>query len=423
VWSLSRTRPLTYFTYWLNYQLGGQDPLGYHAVNLMLHLGCVLLASECLRRLLPQGVALFAAAIFALHPLQAESVDYVWGRAMVLATLFCLLSLLAWLEGRYWVAVACFALALLAKEECAAFPLVLLLFDRKRFAPIGAMLALSVSAGAHTIYAAQATPGALAGAQAGVSPAAYLLAQGPVILRYLRLLVVPYGFSVDPDVRVPQIAWGVLAWVAVGVFAWLAWRKKWIWLAAGLILLLPSSSIFPAADLAADRRMYFPLLAFGAGIALILEKTKPAVLGSVAAVLLILTFSRTMVWNNDETLWREAVERGPEKVRPRIQLARHLRAERALDELNAARRISPRDPDVAAEIGRVLLSEGQTASALEEFGHALAADPHNPRNYNNRGVALATLGQTAAARADFEQALRIDPNFEEARENLKKLGF
>ena len=58
VWGLRQTRPLTYLTFWLNYQTGGQDPLGYHALNLLLHLGAVLLAYECLRRLLPQRAAL-----------------------------------------------------------------------------------------------------------------------------------------------------------------------------------------------------------------------------------------------------------------------------------------------------------------------------------------------------------------------------
>src|SRR4029077_3168303 len=79
LWSLTRPRPLTYLTFWLNYQIGGQDPLGYHALNLLLHLGAVLLAFECLRRLMPGRAALLAAALFAVHPLQAESVDYVWG--------------------------------------------------------------------------------------------------------------------------------------------------------------------------------------------------------------------------------------------------------------------------------------------------------------------------------------------------------
>src|SRR5262249_6452987 len=123
--TLGETRPLTYLTFWLNYAVGGGDPLGYHLVNLALHVGAVLLAFECLRRLLPETAAFAAAAIFALHPIQAEAVNYIWARSIVLASLLCFASLLEWIEGRYWIAVACFAAALLAKEEVAAFPLVL----------------------------------------------------------------------------------------------------------------------------------------------------------------------------------------------------------------------------------------------------------------------------------------------------------
>ena len=65
---------------------GAGDPLGYHAVNLALHLAAVLLAYECLRRLLPERAALVAAAIFAVHPMQAEAVNYVWARSIVLAS-------------------------------------------------------------------------------------------------------------------------------------------------------------------------------------------------------------------------------------------------------------------------------------------------------------------------------------------------
>jgi len=91
--------------------------------------------------------------------------------------------------------------------------------------------------------------GAPAGFQAGITPWNYLLAQGAVIIRYLRLLVVPYGFTVDPDVRVPPLWLCLLAWLAVAAFLVIVWRyagkqvatftlAAWCWL-------LPSSSSFP----------------------------------------------------------------------------------------------------------------------------------------------------------------------------------
>jgi hypothetical protein len=407
-------------------------------------LGAVLLAYECLRRLLPERAALVAAALFAVHPFQAEAVDYVWGRAIVLAALLSFASLLCWITGRPWAAVAWFAAALLAKEECAAFPLLLAMLParpRSR-SPIAVMLGLAVAAGARVVYAAAVTPGAPAGIHAGISPWRYLLAQGPVILRYLRLLIVPYGFTVDADIHVPPVWSGVLAWTGLAGLALFLWIHRRhpaaMWLLAALILLLPSSSVFPAADLSADRRMYLPMLGFAAAAGWLLTARLPSRLGTVphseprplgsvalaAVVAVALTgasIARTQVWMTEERLWREAVRRAPEKVRPKIQLARAVPAAEALDLLAAALRLAPNDPAVPAETGKILLSEGQPAAALEEFGRALALDPRDARNFNNRGVALDALGQTEAARQDFERALGIDPGLTEARQNLQTL--
>jgi len=432
--ALRQTRPLTYLTFWLNYAIGGGDPILYHAVNLALHLGAVWLAYECLRRLMSERAAVAATAIFALHPLQAEAVDYVWARSIVLATVLCLAAMLEWIEGRHWVAVGWFAAALLAKEEVAAFPLILWWLateqappgcfrapvqGRPWLRPVALMLLLSLVAGARTAYATLVTPGSGAGAQAGITPAKYFLAEGPVILRYLRMVIVPYGFTVDPDIRVPPVWLGALAWIGVAGIAFLAWRYS-KWALAGLVLLIPSSTIFPAADLAADRRMYLPMLAFGAAAAPWLTRAWAA--GGVAAVLAVLSLLRTQVWMSDRALWSEAVQRAPEKVRPKIQLARALPAAKALELLAQARTLAPFDPNVAAETGKTFLVEGQPDAALEEFGRALALDPADPRNYNNRGVALASLGQREAARADFERALKMNPSFTEARQNLDKLS-
>src|SRR5215467_6095740 len=138
VWAPKQTRPLAYFTFWLNQQIGGGDPLGYHLFNLALHLGAVLLAWKCLRRLLDERAAFVAA------------VNYVWARPMLLASLLCFASLAAWLDGRRWIAVLWFAAALLAKEECAAFPLFLVWLEwreRKPIAwkPVTVMMALALA--------------------------------------------------------------------------------------------------------------------------------------------------------------------------------------------------------------------------------------------------------------------------------------
>ena len=432
VWAPLQTRPLTYFTFWMNRQMGAGDPLGYHLFNLLFHLAAVLLAWECLRRLLPERAALIAGVLFALHPVQAEAVNYVWARSIVVAALLCFGALWQWLESRPWIALVWFALALLAKEECAAFPLLLVWLEwrgslpgaRRQPAALAAMFALALAAGARVIWATAVTPGAPAGWQAGISPLRYLLAQGAVICRYLQLVAAPYGFTVDPDLSV-SLWVEVAAWaLLLGATIWLLRRERACatWWSAGLILLIPSSSLFPAADLSADRRMYLPMFAFAAAAAVLLARVKaPVLLAGLALLLAGLSVQRTMVWMTEESLWREAVERAPGKLRPKLQLARALPASKGLELLAKARLDAPYDPAIATEIGKILLSEGQADGALEEFGRALALAPMDARNMNNRGVALLALGQTEAARADFERALRTLPSLAEARENLAKL--
>ena len=195
-----------------------------------------------------------------------------------------------------------------------------------------------------------------------------------------------------------------------------------MWLLAGLLLLLPSSSGLPAADLYADRRMYLPMLAFAAAAGLLLTRVRTqALAASVAAALTLLSVVRTTVWLNDRSLWQEAVRRAPEKVRPKIQLSRDLPAAEALELLQRAQNEAPHDPAVRAEMGKVLLQERQVDPALIEFGQALALDPNNAEYYNDRGVALGLSGLTERARVDFQRALAIDPNLTEARENLQRL--
>jgi Flp pilus assembly protein TadD len=170
--------------------------------------------------------------------------------------------------------------------------------------------------------------------------------------------------------------------------------------------------------------MYLAMFAFAVAAGLVLARVnKPAVLAGVALLLVGVSVERTMVWMTEESLWREAMERAPGKLRPKLQLARALPAAKGLELLAQARLEAPNEPAVAAETGRILLAEGQVDGALEEFGRALALAPTDARYMNNRGVALLALGQTEAARADFQRALAFDPGLEEARQNLAKLPF
>jgi hypothetical protein len=206
-----QTRPLTWLSFWLNFQLSGRDPLLWHALNIAIHIACAVLLYRLLRRIMPEA-ALLAALLFAAHPVMSEAVDYIYARAILLATLFSLLALLYWIRGRVWISVLWFAAAVFAKEECVTVPLVLALIAwRGRVAPLSAMLAISAAAGMRVLAAIQATGMVNIGLNAGVSPFAYLVAQGFSLCRSFGLLVVPWAFSVDP--QIPGGGW--LGWLAI----------------------------------------------------------------------------------------------------------------------------------------------------------------------------------------------------------------
>jgi tetratricopeptide (TPR) repeat protein len=430
--SPARTRSLTWLTYWANYQAGGPGPALFHAVNLLLHGGCVLLLYAALGRLLPRPAPRIAAALFALHPVQTEAVVYVFARATLLMTFFCLASLRQWVAGRHWLAAALFIPALLSKEECAAFPLFLLLLhfslsrNRRELPPIAVMFAFSAAAGARVLYRASVTAGSGAGAQSGVSVADYFLTQGVALWRYARLLIFPYGFSPESAMEIQSGIAPVLGWLAMTAAAGLCLRRfanarAGLWVIGALALITPSSSIFPAADLTADRRLYLPLAALCAAAGLLSYK-RPGWLIAPVALLAALSFHQTSVWRDPRALWARAAELAPQKPRPLVQLARHAPPAEAIALLDRAEKLAPENPSAASEKGRVWLENDAPEKALAEFGRALALTPDDPLAVNNRGVALAHLGQKDAALADFQRALTIDPCLFDARWNLKRLG-
>jgi tetratricopeptide (TPR) repeat protein len=421
-WQLTTTRPLSWITFWLNYQLFAAQPLGWHLANLLLHFTCSALLFVCLRRLFPPTVALTAAALFALHPLQVEPVALVYSRSVLLCTLFCLLALRAWLIQRPWQAVAWFAVALTGKEECVFFPLFLGLALPRKPRALAAMLALSAVAGARVLVATKFIAGSGAGFSAKVSSVDYLMAQGAVIWRYAGQVLLPIRLNFDPDLHPPGwaglVGWLLLAGLAVVL---LSRRTHWppaVWFLGSLVLLMASSSVFPADDLAADRRMYLPWIALAPALALLTTRLPRAAVAAIIALLAVLTLARTAVWSSELTLWSDTVQRSPAKLRPRLQLARALPPEAALLQLETAARLEPASPLVPAERGRVHLQMNRADLAIADFGQAAAAEPGNPQHWNSLGGAFSLLDQPAAARRAFERALRLDPCYLDSRRNL-----
>jgi tetratricopeptide (TPR) repeat protein len=410
------------------------------------------MAAALFRRVLPsEQAAAWAVVIFALHPLQTEAVAYVFARATLLSALLCLFCWKAWLDERRRLAVALFAAALLAKEEGAAFPLFLLgwewLFGDKgprkwrRVAwPITAMLALVALAAGRLFYAGIVTAGSGFGFGLGaITPVTYLLTQARSFWEYARLLFVPTGLNLDRDFALSTglDATTLLAWlgliVVVGAAAWgLRNQRHLYWFLGGLLLLTPTSSVAPLADLIAERRMYLPLISFSLFLGFFLDRALvrvPAVgrriaLLGLAFLLAACTFSRVMVWRTEESLWRDTVEKSPAKVRPKLQLARALAKDgpgavpERLALLQEARKLSAQNIDVALEFGVLHLQTGSPAEALAAFESAAHIEPGNAQVEANRGAALYLLGRLQESEAAFHNALQSDPCNFDARNNL-----
>jgi tetratricopeptide (TPR) repeat protein len=452
VFRLEQTRPLTYFTFWLNYRFSGEDPLGYHTLNLLIHLTACWLALLLFPRVLPSPhAALWAAAIFAVHPLQTEAVAYVFARATLLAALLCLLCWKAWIDGRRGLAVACFAAALLAKEEAAAFPLFLLgwewalgqqrsAMNKRTLRPVAVMLALVVLAAARLFYAGLVTKGSGFAFDLGsITPGTYLLTQARSFWEYARLVAVPAGLNFDYDFALSTIldtptlaAWIALAAAVAAAGLGLRKQPHLYWFLGGLLLLTPTSSVAPLADLIAERRMYLPLVSFSLFLGFLLDRALQRAPGAarrlaplaLAFVLTAVSFNRSQVWLSEESLWRDTAAKSPGKARPKLQLARALAEQgpaakpERLALLQQAREIAPENPDAALEIGVFHLQTGTPADALAEFDRAAAAEPGNAQIQANRGAALYLLGRLPEAESAFQQALAIDSCNFDARNNL-----
>ena len=445
VFRLERTRPLTYLTFWLNFQAGDIDPVGYHFVNIFVHLAAVWLAWSIFRKVADPRTAVIAAAVFALHPLQTEPVAYIFARATLLSALLCLLAWKDWLDERPWRAAAFFGAALLAKEEAIAFPAFLISFDwiyrgrsfswlRDRLRPLSAMFGLAVLAAGRLFYAGSVTKGVGIGFELGeITPSRYLLTQGSVIWEYLRLVAWPAGLNFDQDIPLLRLgdfsAW--LAWIlllgSITTCFWLArGRGKYrqvYWLLGFFILLAPTSSFVPLADLFAERRMYLPMLSLSLAIGFLMKRTPKTVLLGLGLVLCGLSFQRSLVWQTEESLWRDTVEKSPSKFRPKLQLARALKTTHGTDSerlalLQQAKALAPADADVTTELGVFHLESGNADAALAEFRLVLERAPTDPQALTNYGAALYSLGDIGGASDAFNSALRSDPCHFDARSNL-----
>ena len=470
---IGSTRPLVQLSFAANYATGNLDVRGYHLVNIAVHaLAAVVLFAIVRRSLAAAGaagspwLAFVIALVWAVHPLQTESVTYVSQRAESLAGLFALTTLYCVIRGATaargtcWYAAGVLAclLGMVTKPVMVATPIIVLLYDRA-FLTRSWHLARSrrllygCLAGTWAVLAVLLARRHESASTAGfampdLTPLAYARSEPVVILHYLRLvfwptpLVLDYGWPVAADPVTIVLSSLVIAGL-IAAAVWTFRRRPPIGFLgiAFFLLLAPSSSVIPIRDLAAEHRMYLPLAPLVAlivlGAARLLHAIVPAsaarrglstvLAGASVAGLIVLTVRRNAEYGSPIELWRDITVRRPSNARARNNLARLLiDAGRTAEASPHAARAVALSPDYAHarnNLGVILRQQGRTDDAIREFDEALRLDPDYADAYNNRGLAWADRRRFDDAVADYERALRLRPHSADIHGNLGNAMF
>lgn len=417
--------PVLHSAFWLEHRLWGDSVIGYHVTNILLHATAACLLALVLRRLSAPG-AWLAAGVFALHPVQVESVAWITEQKNTLALVFYLTAALAYLRFDrerqfrfYLLALGCFLLGLGSKTVTATLPAALLvvfwwqrgrLSWRRDVAPLIPWFIVGAMAGLFTALIERKLIGA-EGGTFDLSAIDRCWLAGRVVWFYLAKLFWPTNLAfVYPRWDVSALA--AWQWLfplgAVGLLAALVAlrHRSRAPLAAGLIFVgslfpvLGFFNVFPFVfSYVADHFQYIPSIAIVAltcaGIARILDKMRAVAAWTtyiVPAALLgtlgVITWHQSHDYRDAETLYRATIARNP---------AAWLALNNLGVELHAA---------------------GRDREAIPVYRQAVRLHPNDEAAHNNLGVALASVGQFKAAIAEYETALRLRPSYGEAHNNL-----
>ncbi len=452
-------RPLVDLSYWINYQVGGVDPFGYHLTNVVLHTLAAVMVFLIIRKILELAsvearrgtlVAGFCAAIFLLHPAQTEGVAYVAQRAENLSVALAFAAWACFLyrpsrEIRFPSVLAVlllFGAAVTAKEHVAVLPLVILLTDYywnpgfsfegvwRNWRLYGTFLVASLAVGAF-LYSYLAHEPTVGFNMKEFTWYQYFFTQCRVLFLYLRLFLLPFGQSADYAIELSRTPlehgaiFAMLALLAATVGA-IVWRKRYPIASYGffvaLIFFLPTSSVYPIRDLATERRLYLPmigLLLMSAEILLRIRWSERRLAAAMAAIVLaagFLTWNRSFVWSSQLALWSDTVEKSPEKTRPHAGLAAaDLRAGRYADAVRQYGLVKgppyDRDGIFLSNFARALDGAGRLKEALPMGRKAMEMTP-GAATYSQEAQFLAEDGDAQQALDLLDKAEKFDPAYQ-----------
>jgi len=462
-------RPVVNFSFALNYAAGGTAVWGYHLANLIIHLGATLLLGGIVQRTLRQPsqpgwlravagpVGFSTAMLWALHPLQTESVTSVVQRTESLAGLVYLAALYSFVRGTEpgamapgrWLslcAALCFT-GMATKETTATLPLIILLYDRtfvagsfreagrRRWGLYG-LLALSWLLLA-VLMGSTGGRGGTVTLNRDVTAWMSLLTQSRAVAMYLQLavwphpLVLDYGDFVTDTVRnlgevLPQFVL-VLALGCTVIGALVRWPRAGFVGAWFFVILAPSSSFIPLlSQMRAEHRMYLPLAAVVVPLVLLVwrfaGRAAPAMVATLAVALGAGTVARNHDYRAALVLWTDTVQKQPGNPRAHyslgLELARSGDRAGARREYTEAVRLKPAYFDARLALAGLLFEAGEAAAAQPHLAEAIHLGPETSNDSNNLGRVLLLSGDSGRAATYFETALRYDPDNHEAHNNL-----
>ena len=470
--------PLVHTSYWIEHSLWGLEPRGYHVTNILLH---ALSACVLWRLLLVLGVpgAWAGAALFALHPVQVESVAWITERKNVLSGLFYFAA--AWvylrcylrldpsgdrddrprddrprddrpLRGAWALAFVLFTAALLSKTVTASLPaalLVVLWWKRGRLAgrhvfPLIPFFVIGIAMGLLTAWIEKNYVGA-AGAAWGLEPVERLLVAGRALWFYAGKLLWPHPLVfIYPRWELDSGSFvQVLFPLAALALVFLLWRLRHHLgrgpLAAVLLFggtLTPALGFFDVYPMqysfVADHFQYLAtasLLALGAAGIHRLGRRLPAgewLAAGILAFLLVvcgtLTWRQCHAYGDVETLWRDTLAKNPDAWMAHNNLGLLLQErgelQAAIEHYRHTTRLAPEYPFGHNNLGTAVREAGNSNEAIDHFRRALELDPDYARAHYNLGAAFAAEGRLASAKIHYLRAISLRPEYSSAHNNL-----